>query len=36
MNKYWSDFLHNLPPYVAGEQPEDKSRAQLFECNEPN
>jgi len=24
MSKYWSDFLQNLSPYVAGEQQQDK------------
>ena len=37
MNKYWSDFLHNLSPYVAGEQPQDKSYIKLNtnECPYP-
>jgi histidinol-phosphate aminotransferase len=37
MSKYWSDFLQNLSPYVAGEQPQDKSYIKLNtnECPYP-
>ena len=37
MNKFWSDFLQNLSPYVAGEQPQDKSYIKLNtnECPYP-
>mgnify|MGYP006199318785 CR=1 FL=1 len=29
MNKYWSDLLNDLEPYVAGEQPQDRSYIKL-------
>lgn len=29
MNKYWSDLLNDLEPYVAGEQPQDRSYVKL-------
>jgi len=29
MSKYWSDYLQDLTPYVAGEQPQDKSYVKL-------
>jgi histidinol-phosphate aminotransferase len=37
MSKYWSDRLHELSPYVAGEQPQDKSYIKLNtnECPYP-
>ncbi len=37
MSKYWSDLLQNLSPYVAGEQPQDKSYIKLNtnECPYP-
>ena len=29
MSKYWSEFLNQLSPYVAGEQPQDRSYVKL-------
>jgi len=37
MSKYWSDVVRNLSPYVAGEQPQDRSYIKLNtnECPYP-